>query len=417
MKFSAAIDFAALMEPVASNLLGKPNERLSKPPRDVRFDTNGSLSVDFEAGRFYDHENKLGGGVIDLIKHKRGTDHAGAVSWLRRERFLSDPPRSIPARYQASPNGKSPPSSADEKSPRKIEATYAYTDEHGQVLFQVVRFDPKDFRQRRPGPDARWIWNLEDVQRVLYRLPDVRAAVAAGIVIYVVEGEKDADALAALGIVATTNSGGAGKWDDGYAECLRGADVVIAPDNDKVGRDHAEAVAASLSGIAKRIRLLDLAEHWPDCPDKGDISDWIDSGGDANKLAELVAALPDYIKVERGAVNAWPVMDEAAYYGIAGDFVRTMQPHTEADPAGLLIQFLVAFGSVVGHLPYYLVEGDKHYTNLFAVLVGNSSRGRKGTGAGRVRSVSQTADATWSNERMLRGSQAAKGSSATFATK
>ena len=68
--------------------------------------------------------------------------------------------------------------------------------------------------------------------------------------------------------------------------------------------------------------------------------------------------------------NDWPVMDEAAYHGLAGDFVRTMLPHTEADPAGLLMQFIVAFGSVIGNSPYYLVESDKHHANLYLVLVG-----------------------------------------------
>src|SRR3974377_1478152 len=83
--------------------------------------------------------------------------------------------------------------------------------------------------------------------------------------------------------------------------------------------------------------------------------------------------------------GSWPVMGDAAYHGLAGDFVRTMQPHTEADPAGLLIQFLTTFGNIVGHCPYYLVEGDKHHTNLFNLLIGFTSKSRKGTSAGRVR--------------------------------
>ena len=79
----------------------------------------------------------------------------------------------------------------------EIVATYNYTDPHGHGLFQVVRYDPKGFRQRRPGPDGEWIWNLKGVRRVLYRLPEVIAAVKAGRTIYVAEGEKDVDALVA----------------------------------------------------------------------------------------------------------------------------------------------------------------------------------------------------------------------------
>jgi hypothetical protein len=107
--------------------------------------------------------------------------------------------------------------------------------------------------------------------------------------------------------------------------------------------------------------------------------------------------------------DPWPVIDEAAYHGLAGDFVRILQPHTEADPVGVLIQFLTAFGSIVGNSPYYLVESDKHHTNLFLVLVGNSSRGRKGTGAGRVRAVSHAADSSWFDERTASGLSSGEG--------
>ena len=72
----------------------------------------------------------------------------------------------------------------------------------------------------------------------------------------------------------------------------------------------------------------------------------------------------------------WPVIDEAAYYGLAGDIVRTLEPHTEADSVGLLIQFLAAFGNLVGNSPYYQVESNRHHANLFTVLVGASAKGR-----------------------------------------
>jgi hypothetical protein len=85
------------------------------------------------------------------------------------------------------------------------EAIYDYVDEAGTLLFQVVRFPGKRFRQRRPGPDASepWVWNLNGVRRVLYRLPEVIAAVQAGDTIYVVEGEKDVEAIRDLDLVAT----------------------------------------------------------------------------------------------------------------------------------------------------------------------------------------------------------------------
>lgn len=88
------------------------------------------------------------------------------------------------------------------------------------------------------------------------------------------------------------------------------------------------------------------------------------------------------------ALPKWPApMASAAYHGVAGELVRLIEPHTEADPAALLIQFLVAVGSVIGRGPHYLVEGDRHHTNLFAVIVGDSAKARKGTSAGRIRQV------------------------------
>lgn len=109
------------------------------------------------------------------------------------------------------------------------------------------------------------------------------------------------------------------------------------------------------------------------------------------------------------ATEPWPVMDTAAFHGIAGEFVRAIEPHTEADPVALLIQFLTVFGSIVGPSPYFRVENDRHRANLFAVLIGNSSRGRKGTSAGHVRAVSEIADANWLTDRNASGLSSGEG--------
>jgi hypothetical protein len=197
----ATIDFAALMSPVALKLLGEPNSQLSKPPKDVRFGTHGSMAIDFVSGKFYDHEHSAGGGVIDLVKHRLGCDHIGAVTWLRKEGFL---------------NGAQPEPSASEPAQKMI-AEYDYVDEAGNLLFQVVRFEPKAFKQRRPtGED--WTWKLGDVRRVPFRLPELTEGIAAGHLVVIVEGEKDVLALNKLGVVATTNPGGAGKWRPEFSE-------------------------------------------------------------------------------------------------------------------------------------------------------------------------------------------------------
>lgn len=168
--------------------------------------------------------------------------------------------------------------------PRTITATYDYTDEQGTLLYQVVRFDPKDFRQRKPDSNGGWLYSLKDVRRVLYRLPDVLKAET----VYVVEGEKDADRLWSLGIPATTNAQGAGKWREEYSETLRGKRVVLLPDNDEPGEQHAQTVAHSLFGKASAVKSVRL----PDLSPKGDVSDWLDAGHTKEKLTALVKATP-----------------------------------------------------------------------------------------------------------------------------
>jgi len=161
---------------------------------------------------------------------------------------------------------------------RKIVATYDYTGELGELLFQVVRFEPKDFRQRRPIGGGEWEWKLAGTRRVLYRLPQVLSAIQAGEPVYIVEGEKDADALADFGLAATCNSGGAGKWRDEYTTALSGAKVVIVADKDEPGRKHAFAVAASLAGRAADISIVEAVEG-------KDASDHLDAGFTPSEFA------------------------------------------------------------------------------------------------------------------------------------
>jgi hypothetical protein len=170
---------------------------------------------------------------------------------------------------------------------RVVETTYDYTDEEGNPLSQVVRFEPKDFRQRKPGGPDGWTWNVRGVRRVPYRLPEVVAAVREGRTVYVVEGEKDADRLADLGLPATSNAGGAGKWRAEDSAPLAGARVVILPDNDAPGRKHARQVAASLFGTAADVRVLEL----PGLSEGGDVSDWLAAGGTAEELEALADAV------------------------------------------------------------------------------------------------------------------------------
>jgi hypothetical protein len=288
MSFAENINFPNLMESVALHLLGEPNRKLSTTTK-LRWGNHGSMSVDLVKGTFYDHEVKKGGGVLDFIVHILGCDnHAAAKRWLQDSGHVSA------RRHVQRSARQSAPRSATTRSLRTVVATYDYTDEDGVLQYQVVRFEPKDFRQRRPIENGKWAWNLNGVRRVLYRLPETIEAVATGHVIVITEGEKDCDNVRSLGFAATTCVGGAKKWRDDYNKYLRGADLILLPHNDESGREHAELIAASLHGIAKRVRVLDIAQVWPECPEKGDISDWIAAGGTAEKFKRLVEALPTW---------------------------------------------------------------------------------------------------------------------------
>jgi len=145
-------------------------------------------------------------------------------------------------------------------------ARYSYTDEDGTLLYQHVRGTHKEFAFRRPDPLSRsgWRWSLGDTRRVLYRLPEVVSAPSSAV-IFVTEGESDADALAAAGEIATTTDAGAltgtGKkqWLSEWSEALRGRDVLITADRDAPGRVHARHVAASLDGIARSVWIVEAA--------------------------------------------------------------------------------------------------------------------------------------------------------------
>lgn len=170
-----------------------------------------------------------------------------------------------------------------------VVATYDYRDEQGELLYQVVRMMPKDFRQRKPDGKGGWLWTLKGVRRVLYKLPELLNAEPDRIVL-VAEGEKDVHALERIRFLATTNAGGAGKWRADYSASLSGRHVVILPDNDKVGREHAATAARSLQGVAESVKVVEL----PGLPDKGDPSDWLAAGGTAEALEQLIRAAPTW---------------------------------------------------------------------------------------------------------------------------
>ena len=240
-----AAELARVMPDVARHFWGEPNPRHSST-KELRWGTNGARSVDVGKGTWFDHEAKEGGGVIDFLKREGVRE---IPQWLKQHGF---------SEHQTT----------TARSELKIVATYDYTDESGALLFQVVPPRAEVLSPAAPGTPGRpagqgegWL-GVERQRRAAGAVPPARADRGAGARnsrLFVVEGEKDVLTLARHGIPATCNAGGAHKWDPAFAEHLAGADVIVIPDNDKDGHEHAQEVARSLAGKAARIRVAGAA--------------------------------------------------------------------------------------------------------------------------------------------------------------
>jgi RecA-family ATPase/5S rRNA maturation endonuclease (ribonuclease M5) len=206
------------------------------------------------------------------------------------------------------PNGRGTSGEAKPKPKPKaklgeIVATYDYTDIDGNLLYQVVRYEPKgapkEFRQRRPGAvSGTWIWDRGGIPETLYYLPDVRRGIKETPreeqnTWFLCEGEKDVEALLERAFYATTNSGGADNFKPEFAEHFRDAkDVILLEDADKAGAERAKTVPPLLFNVGARVRVLRIADYEP----KGakDIAEWFDKGGTRAKLIAILNELPDW---------------------------------------------------------------------------------------------------------------------------
>jgi hypothetical protein len=177
-------------------------------------------------------------------------------------------------------------------------AEYNYTDEQGELLFQVIRKEPKSFPQRRPNGLGGWTWDVRGVRRVLYRLPTLLAADATETV-FVFEGEEDVHKAEEDGLTGTTNPEGALKWSEKFSESLRGHPVVIVPDEDPRGIEHAEQVARDLHGKASSVKVLRLPRLELREKHGEDYRDWRERhGGTVEELLQLVEDAPEWTPEE-----------------------------------------------------------------------------------------------------------------------
>lgn len=253
-EIKAAADCRTILEQqLGVPVIGRAGDwwRFAFPP--WRKDSN---SKGFSACRdeWRDHAKDEGGSVLDLVQRAM---FPGDTAPLFREtqeylgRLLHLTPRA---------------SVGSGRHGGRVVATYDYRDLAGNVVHQTLRYDPKEFRQRAPDGHGGWRWSLSDVTTVLYRWPEW----ATGDEVWIAEGEKDADSLAAAGLPGTTAAMGAEHWREQYTAALAGKRLIVLADNDAPGQKHARTIARACISRCPDVRIIT-----PSTAPHGDVSDWI----------------------------------------------------------------------------------------------------------------------------------------------
>ena len=345
---AGAENFSQHMEQVARALLGVPNKALSTPGKELRFGTNGSLSIDLKKGTWFDHSAGEGGGVLDLIAREKGLRNGAAVDYMRGLGMdMGD------ARAPTAPT-------APRQDRGRLVATYDYVDEAGKLLYQALRFERapdkpgdkpgKTFSQRRPPragdqPEeikGGFVWNLRDTRLVPFRLPELLDDLANDRPILIIEGEKAVNFCRLNGLPATCNPMGAKKWPREFGELFRGARVAILPDNDIPGRAHAAMVADNVFVHAAETRVVEL----PGLALKEDVVEWLEKYGGPDDLLRLIDAAPLYTgdSGPRGEDLPWgddpsPQEPEAASKPRVSRYGRL--PFSRLDDPGPELRFII----------------------------------------------------------------------------
>ncbi len=320
---------------------------------------------------------------------------------------------------------------------------YVYHDQDGNPHSRKCRAPGKRFYIQHQS-NGLWV-NGGPAEKILYHLPAFMEEPTR--LVFVLEGEKDCHQVGSHGLLTTTNidgavtsrEGGQGcKWLESYTETLIGHPVAIVPDQDLAGRQHALHVAESLLQAGVQTYIVEL----PDLPfqDKHgpDVSDWLAAGHTAEELKDLVRKTEPMTLEKLAQVRAgwgmdaeaseaggviWeeipgedrhariekPWLKEAAYHGLVGEFARLIEPHSEADPAALLLQALITFATIIGPGPHFRAEADRHALNEFLCLVGETAKGRKGVSRGYSIQLCRWIEEPWAETRIKEGLSSGEG--------
>jgi len=207
-----------------------------------------------------------GGDVIILAEKLWNVSRSEAVSLITGEKPMDRTPNT------KTQTKRSVATSGPQEVTRREVATYDYFDPTGKLSYQVVRYEPKTFRQRKVNSDGSFDWKMEGVERLLYNLPEVMSSDT----VVIVEGEKDVETLRKLDIVATCNPGGAKKWLPSYTQILENKKIIIIPDNDEPGLEHGKMVLKALEGRVAWTKWAELPKTFNENPIK-DVTDYINA--------------------------------------------------------------------------------------------------------------------------------------------
>lgn len=253
----------------------------------VHSEATASCSVNTASGLWNCKSCGAKGNLFDLYAAARGVDFAAALHDLEERAGITPLPAAGSAARRSATAKPSPASKTDPGKPAKAKteprpkqktvAVYRYRDAAGVVQYWKKRLEPgrggrsKEFSFHHPGKDGGEASGRGDCPPLLYNLHRLATA-PPGALVFVVEGEGKADALAAWDLVAVcTDSGAAGRWPEGFGEFFAGRTVVILPDQDRPGEKYAATVAAALAPVAALVKVLRL----PGLPAKGDLIDWL----------------------------------------------------------------------------------------------------------------------------------------------
>lgn len=366
------------------------------------------------------------GCVVKCMREDEGafktTDDCGHVHRLKESPDRSPPKRSPGRKAGTFSNpmdaaravSRSLARSGELPGERVPDRHYGYQDKNREPVLCVLRWDTDSGKIIRPiHRQSSGEWGIGQLAKPwpIYRLPDVLETEDP---VWVTEGEKAADALGALGLVATTSPHGAKSADSADWSSLAGKSVAVWPDNDKAGEDYARVVCGLLAKLNPHptVRIV----RPKGLPEKGDAADWCElrDAADPETLrrelqdlfdkAEEFPLVPEPSRTVASPINdlwllgvdrddPWPApLAPAAFHGPAGDFVRLVGGQTESDEAALLFHFLAYFAAMVGRNCYRLVEAAHHYPQLFCAFVGQSSKGRKGTAQRNVERLFKLVD-------------------------